>query len=285
MESTLISNQRQLPNPLTLTHLMFKAPIDYLHDLQESIGDYLQCIRDGGNFLTCLVTNKKGFTPLELILLSLGFVFWAVAYIDVLKNIHRYKIVEIPIIVAAMDLGYEFIWGFLNVNNSLGLLFNLGNIAWFVKDLRINYYALRYGHKLVTNSWIQRNYRLIYVFIFVNSFFITYYLSRDKVDGGTGTEDDGLGLVAAYFINLMISSLYIYQLLCFPEYRNRGFSYRVAWAKFLGTGVISVVCFMSYPVHFLHWMCLAVFIMDIVYIYLFKYYQPTPATHQPAVTS
>lgn len=247
----------------------------------DAINEYLACIKgtDLTLIFSCLVKNKGQFTPAEFVLLGLGFVFWAVAYIDVLKNIHRYRIVEIPIIVAAMDLSYEFIWGFLRPNNDLGLIFNLGNILWFAKDLHINYHALKYGHKLVTIEWIKRNYLIIYLFILITSFFTTYYLGKDTLSGNTGTEDDGLGLVAAYFINLVISSLYIYQLLSFPAYRNRGFSYRVAWAKGLGTGAISLVCFNNLDLdktHFLHWMCLAVFIMDSVYIYLFKNYRPAP---------
>jgi hypothetical protein len=262
---------------------MFEELLDewrnYICLIQESIYAYLDCIngKDSGNFFTCLVTNNGHFCTYELILLGLGFSFWAVAYIDVLRNIHRFKIVEIPIIVAAMDLSFELIWGFLNINNSLGLLFNLGNIVWFVKDLHINYHALKYGPKLVTNKWVIKNYRIIYAFIFINSFFITYFMSN-----GLYQIDDGMGLVAAYFINLVISALYIYQLLTYPEYRNKGFSYRVAWTKFLGTGVISIVCFTSYSVAFLHWMCISVFIMDVAYIYLFKYYQPAPTPRQLA---
>lgn len=211
--------------------------------------------------------NLASYPLHEVLFLAVGFIGWAIAYHDVLKNIHRYKIVEIPIIVAALDIGWEFGYAFL-LDNDFGPLFTWGCVLWFFMDLHINYHALKYSRKLVTNPWIKKYFAIIYVFVLVHGFFITYYMRTEN-------EDDGLGLISAYFINILISSLYIYQLFCFPHYRNKGFSYRVAWAKFIGTAAISVVCFMHLPDNqYLHSMCTAVFIMDVLYIYLFKDYRP-----------
>lgn len=210
--------------------------------------------------------NEALYPPIQVLFLALGFIFWAMAYYEVLWGIHKFKIVEIPIIVAAMDLSWEFCWGFL-LDNDFGWIFRAGCIFWFFLDLHINYHALKYGKKLVTNPWIYKNYLWIYLFILIGSGCITYFMR-------TLTEDDGLGLVSAYFINLVISASYIYQLLNFPQYREKGFRNKVAWTKFLGTGAISVACFLHFPGnYFLHTMCVMVFVMDIVYIYLFKNYE------------
>lgn len=211
--------------------------------------------------------NRASYPPIQVMFLAFGFVFWLMAYKEILWGVRKYKLVEIPMIVVTMDIAWEFNWGFL-LENDFGSIFQYGCIAWFLMDLYINYYTFKYGRKLVTNPWISKNYVPIYFFILIGSGLITYWMR-------ILAEDDGLGLVSAYLINLVISGSYIYQLLNYPEYRNKGFQFRVAWTKFLGTGSISVACFLHFPEnHFLHTMCVMVFVMDIVYIHLFKNYQP-----------
>lgn len=219
------------------------------------------------------------FPPIQLVFLGFGLIFWILAYKEILQGIRKYKLVEMPVIVAALDISWEFNWAFV-LKNELGLLFSFGCAIWFFMDVFINYNTLRYGRKLVTNPWIKQVYPWIYVFVLVGGLSMTYFL-REKA------ADNGLGVISAYFINLLISSLYIYQLLTYPHLRNNGFSYKVAWNKFLGTGSITVVCFMHwYTNGYLLTMCSMVFIMDITYIWLFKNYQPreTEATTvvQPA---
>ncbi len=218
-------------------------------------------------FYDLMGINKTLYPPIQVVFLGFGFIFWFMAYKEILWGVHKYKIVEIPMIVAAMDISWEFSWGFI-LENDFGRLFNYGCILWFIMDCYINYYTFQYGRKLVTNPWISKNYFYIYIFLLIGSGFITYFMR-------TLAEDDGIGLVSAYFLNLVISGSYIYQLLNYPEYREKGFRFKVAWTKFLGTGSISVACFLHYPTnHFLHTMCVMVFVMDILYIYLFKNYMP-----------
>lgn len=213
--------------------------------------------------------NRALYPPLQVLFLAGGFVFWLAAYKEILVGVHRYKIVEIPMIVVTMDIAWEFCWGFL-LENDFGWLFRAGCIIWFIMDVYINYNTIKYGRKLVTNPWISRNYIYIYLFILVGSGCITYFMR-------VLAEDDGIGLVSAYLINLVISGSYLYQLLNYPELRGKGFRYKVAWTKFLGTGSISVACFLHFPEnHFLHTMCVMVFIMDVVYIYLYKNYEKEP---------
>ena len=219
---------------------------------------------------TDLGINVAEYPPLEIILLGFGFIFWILAYYGILKGVRKYKIVEIPMLVVAMDIAWEFNWAFL-LENNFGRIFSLGCAAWFFMDCFINYYTLRYGKKLVTNRWISSKYLIIWAFVLIGSFIIIYFM-RELA------EDNGLGVISAYLINLNISALYLYQLLNYPEYRNRGFSYNVAWYKFLGTGFITIVCFMHWSHNwFLLTMCTMVVIMDVTYIYLFKNYKPTVA--------
>ncbi len=211
--------------------------------------------------------NLGDYPPIQVFFLTLGTFFWIVVYRDTILNMRRYKLVEIPMIVAALDLSWEFCWGFL-LENDYAPFFKWACIVWFFMDAYINYYTLKHGTKLVTNSWIKKNYLLIYLFILIGGGFITYFMRYTH-------QDDGIGAISAFFINLVISSTYIYQLLTYPHYRYQEFSYRIAWAKFLGTGFIALGCALHYPDnHFLHTMSGMVFIMDMVYIYLFKTYVP-----------
>lgn len=222
--------------------------------------------------------NVAKYPPFVVLMFALGFIFWIIVYREVLKNSRRYQLIEIPFIVAALDIGWEFGWAFL-LQNDFGPLFRLGTLMWFILDVFVNYYLLKYNRKLVTNPWINRNFVQIYLFVLITGFLITYFMRVEN-------EDDKIGLVAAYFINLMISGLYVYQLLTYPQYRNQGFSYRVAWFKFLGTGTISVGSFITFPHnHYLQAMCVAVFMMDILYIYLFKNYHSEPKMESPKVIS
>ena len=218
------------------------------------------------NFFNVLEVDFSRYPPLHVLLLGFGFIFWVMAYKEVITGVIKNKMVEIPIIVCAMDISWEFLWAFF-LENDFGILFTIGCTVWFFMDVGINYSVLRYGKKLVTNPWIKKNYYFIYVFILIGSGSITYFLKTSGID-------NGLGLLSAYLINLVISATYIYQLLSFPQFINHGFQYRVAWTKFLGTGSISIFCFLHYPNYYLlYTMCIMVFAMDILYIYLFKNYK------------
>lgn len=207
------------------------------------------------------------FPPSQLIFLGFGFIFWVAAYYYILKGIRKWKIVEIPMVVVALDIAWEFDWAFL-LESDLGLIFNFGCAIWFFMDIFINYYTLKYGKKLVTNQAIKKYYYYIYAFILIGGLLLTYFMRETA-------EDNGLGIVSAYLINIMISSLYLYQLVSWPELRGRGFSYSVAWLKGLGTGSITIAVYLHWNHNpFLITICTLVLIMDIVYIYMYKHYKP-----------
>lgn len=223
------------------------------------------------NFIHWLKSNinLEAYPPIQLLFLGFGFIFWVLAYKEILQGVRKYKLVEIPMIVVAFDIAWEFNWAFL-LENDLSPFFSYGCAIWFFMDIFINYYTLRYGRKMTTKPWLKKYYYYVYVFFLASGFFIVYFM-RELA------EDNGLGVISAYLINICISGMYIYQLLNFPHLRGQGISYRVAWNKFLGTGFISVVCFMHWPHNgFLLTMCVMVFVMDIVYIALYKNYQPAP---------
>ncbi|MFN8348593.1 MAG: hypothetical protein U0X91_26565 [Spirosomataceae bacterium] len=222
------------------------------------------------DFLTnTLKINTVKYSVPVIVLFMTGTWSWIFTYVVTIIGIRKYKIVEIPAIAAAFNLSWEFCWGFL-LKSDYGAIFSYFCILWFFMDCYINFHVLKFGRKLVTHYFIKKYYLIIYVFFLISGCCITYFIRQTHVD-------DGVGIISSYFICLIIGSSYIYQLLYFSEYRGKGFSYLAAWGKFIGTGMVSIGAFLLYPNnHFVHTMCIIVFVLDSLYIYLFKHYTNSP---------
>jgi hypothetical protein len=208
-----------------------------------------------------------GYTLNLLLLLACGFIGWIIAYYHILMGAKRFKIIEMPMIVAAANLSWEFTWSFLYIGD-LGHPFQWGCRVWFVLDLFINYYVFVYGRKLSDKPVIGNNWFRIWAFSLIVWLAVVYFMAKDNVD-------NPLGVVSALLINVVMSGLYIYQLLNYPEYRGKGFSIKAAWAKMFGTGFISIASLFLWPENeWLLTMCLTTVILDIAYISLFYKYKP-----------
>lgn len=204
-----------------------------------------------------------GYKGYDLVLMSLGFIFWAKAYYHIIYDGFKYKVCEMPMLVASGNIAWEFAWSFI-YHGDLDHLFKLGCRSWFCMDLFINYLVLRYSRSLVTNAWMKKYYYVIYLFYLGLWFYLVVYIAADH-------DDNELGIVSALLINVVMSSLYIYQLTNNPEKRYRGFNYKVAWWKMAGTGAITLSSVFLWPHNgFLITMGVASFLLDVIYIYIFK---------------
>lgn len=220
--------------------------------------------------------NTAKYHPFELFLFGTGFFSWVIAYYFIIKNTRKYKINEMPIIVAAGNIAWEFSWSFL-FESDMGLFFTWGARLWFAMDLFINYGSYTNGRKLVSNKFLHSTFGKWYLASLLGWFCLVYFMSKDGVD-------NELGVVSALIINVVMSSLYIYQLLNFPQYRGKGFSKAAAWFKMIGTGSISVASFFIwFENEFLLTMCVITLILDLVYIYLF--YRHNPETFENVTLS
>ena len=81
--------------------------------------------------------NYKQFTPYELIVTGIGWVFWITLYILICRSIKKDKYVEMPWICALGNISWEFVWGFLFYESvqEIGQLFVWSYRAWFVLDI------------------------------------------------------------------------------------------------------------------------------------------------------
>src|SRR6187399_10594 len=74
--------------------------------------------------------NWKDYTGLEFAFYGGGSFLWVIAYVIYIRNILRYKYVEMPVFAGCCDVAWEFVWSFLAWNN-MGMLFQAANSVWF----------------------------------------------------------------------------------------------------------------------------------------------------------
>ncbi|WP_281613426.1 hypothetical protein [Flammeovirga sp. SubArs3] len=207
--------------------------------------------------------DNLGYSHLVLNLFLAGYLSWVTAYVFIIKGIYKNKINEMPLLVGPANLVWEFIWGYI-FTPELGDVFILGIKVWFILDLIINVTMLKYGYKQFPLDSLRKNFRWTYLVSLVSWFFIVY--SFGKVN-----DDNPLGITSALMINVVMSGLYIHQMLFNLNLRGKGFSFVVAVLKCIGTSIIVLAAFFQWPdAYFLLTLGIISFALDIAYIILFK---------------
>jgi hypothetical protein len=204
--------------------------------------------------------NFDYYTPLQLILFGAGALFWIVNYIFIVRSVIKNKFVEMPAAVLCANFAWEFLWSWIFVIN-MGFAIRLGYMAWFFLDIFIVWGFYKYGYKQVGKAVVPY-YRLLFTFAIVSWLVVLYFFIGQGLDNPIGAN-------SAYVINILISSLYIFMFLRLED--KSVLSFTTAWTKWIGTGLISVMCILRWPEN--HWlisMCIACFLMDMFYMYLFR---------------
>lgn len=89
--------------------------------------------------------NLDVFTPYELIVTSIGWLFWITFYALIIRSIRKDKYVEMPWICILANISWEFIWGFFFYEQiNLGELFIWSYRAWFLLDIYILWGMFKY---------------------------------------------------------------------------------------------------------------------------------------------
>ena len=197
--------------------------------------------------------NFKEYTPTQLIWNGIGCFFWCITYIVLIKNSLKTKFVEMPFVIAAGNIAWEFVWSFY-FHPTTGTLYSLSYQACFVLDIFIFAMIVKYGAKQIDIPIMKKYFKpilfgVLFMWIPLNYFFVKQGF------------DTPIGANSGYILNLIISM--IYPLLLFrtkPQY----FSQTVAWCKFIGTGCITVSMFLIYPSnYFVQLLGVACFILDL----------------------
>lgn len=204
--------------------------------------------------------NLKEFTPYELTVTAIGWTFWIVLYILIIRSIRRDKYVEMPWICALGNISWEFVWGFFFYQTiNLGEFFVWSYRAWFFLDIYILYGVIKYGSKQVDIPEYKKHFVWLVPIVIIG--WISLYSSFIA-----SNFDHKWGSQSAYISNVLISTLYLS--LFFKQWRFKRFSKAMAWCKCLGTLAYTIVYFnFDYPNIFVHVIGAVVFLLDVSYLY------------------
>ncbi|WP_224371024.1 transmembrane-type terpene cyclase [Hyalangium versicolor] len=197
---------------------------------------------------------------------ELGCVFWVAAYVFIIWQCARDKSYGLPLVAICMNLSWEFLASWVLPNPVP--LWHFFDRVWFFVDLIIVYQLLRHGRQWQTIPEVRDHFYAIIGVTTVLSgiglyaFYVQYY--------------DLLGLVGAFMINLVMSVTFVFFYFSRRHQGGAGLSVPAAWCKMLGTLGTSIECHyvigMSQPwlggLHFLTFLCLSIWLVDCVYIYL-----------------
>lgn len=211
--------------------------------------------------------NTTLYTPVELFLFVGGCFLWVVIYIILIRRAHTINYIEMPILVAAGNIAWEFLWSFpFSQMIDMGWLVVWGYRLWFIMDVYIFFQAIRLGKNTTEIPLFQRNFTALALILAVAWSLLFYTYIR------AGYETN-IGAMTAYIDNLVISILYVLLILK-PSTDVSLLSTPVAWLKMIGTGMNSVMMFLHFHsveiyagAHLLHIICVFVFVLDCLYIY------------------
>ena len=203
--------------------------------------------------------NTTDYTTLELVLFLIGCYAWVIIYAVYIRNIRKYKFIEMPVFAGAGNIAWEFLWSFF-FRPDLGLAFVWAYRGWFILDLYIFYSILKDGDKQVFIPTLKKYYLPVMIFVTLSWIAIFYFFTKEGYDTSIGAN-------SAFSLNLLISGLYI--LLFFKVPSADPMSYFVAWLKMIATFTNTIFLFLHYPDnHFVQTIGVLMFILDNAYIYL-----------------
>jgi hypothetical protein len=215
--------------------------------------------------------NLDKYTPAQLLLNGAGCGAWVVAYVALLVEIWRRKYVEMPALVAGANIGWEFVWSWIDKPDT-GLLYLWMYRAAFLLDVGIFACLLLYGRKQPLPTAMRRHFAPIAVLNALAWGLLCYLFAAEGYDTPIGAH-------SGYVINVFLSAS---ALLMFLRADDRTvFSPVIAWSKMLGTGLITVSLFLIYPhgrfVQSLGAICLILDVTCIVAVHGFRE-RPVTAT-------
>jgi hypothetical protein len=179
--------------------------------------------------------NLTDYTVLDHVYFATGCLLWVFVYILVIKNIHKYKYVEIPLAAIAVNFAWEFLWSFVFKTN-MGEIYIWGYRAWFLLDCYIVYHAFKYGYKQLESGMPAVWAKYILCFWWCAWVFILYWFTV-KFD----MPQSGMGGYGGYWCNLLMSAVYITLLMRTKDVQY--FSFGNSLLKGIGTLLVTFFCF------------------------------------------
>jgi hypothetical protein len=189
------------------------------------------------------------------IFLATCYLSWAVAYILIIRRGLADQAYGMPIIAAAANVAWEFIFSFLHPQDPPQ---SYGNLVWFTLDLLIVFQCVRYGRHEWTTSLSGAQFYAGCALVQAMAFAVVWFVSTRVTNGPR---------YVAFAQNFMMSALFIAMLL--RRGNLSGQSLPIGLAKLLGTGSASVyLVMMGRSSALLNTLFLSILVLDGIYIAL-----------------
>lgn len=224
--------------------------------------------------------NWRDYTGTELFFYGAGCFLWVIAYFIYIRNIVKFKFVEMPVFAGCCDVAWEFVWSFYAYCD-LGQLFQAANVVWFLLDAGFifTYGVLFFGAKQFVSRELtdRRIYIPMCLGIAVAAGLATYFMHAQGLDNGVGGR-------SAYLIQLSISFLYIPLML--RQTTLEHFSWTANWLRSAGSALVVVFFFLHYPDdRFLQTIGVTAAITDATFLVLYQQKKRQLATAAGALVS
>jgi hypothetical protein len=202
--------------------------------------------------------NTTDYSLSQLLWNGIGCFGWLIAYVFIVLNARKHKFIEMPFIIAAGNVSWEFMWSFY-AHPDTGLFFKYGYQASFFLDIIIIYYTFKYARNQLQIPLLKKYFHFILLGLIVFWLPLNYFFIKQGFDTPIGAN-------SGYILNLIISFLYI------PLYlRNSQFHFSkiVGLSRSLGTALITVSMFLIYPEnYFVQVLGVSCFLLDACFCYL-----------------
>ncbi|MEL6537897.1 MAG: hypothetical protein AAFQ98_20925, partial [Bacteroidota bacterium] len=173
-----------------------------------------------------------------------------------------HKFVEIPILAVCANFSWEFLWSWV-FTTDMGLVYVWGYRIWFFLDVFILISLFRFGYKQIRIPSMVPYSKLIIGAGLAAWFYMLYFYIKIY-----DAPISHMGIYSGYILNVFMSALYIPTLLGLRD--QFPFSRLVAWAKGVGTFLITIFGFLRFDDPFLISMMVVTTVLDATYITLFE---------------
>ncbi len=201
--------------------------------------------------------DTTNYTPLQIGLFTTGALLWIVAYIEVIRYAIKQKTVLIPAVAVVCNYGNE-VGGAIFWVPDMGKALVIAYWGWLILDTFILINLLKHGYKQFTTPYFKNNLKKLVLAGLAGSIPLSVLFMLQY--------DLPMGVLDAYIVNVVMSVAFL-SLLFVPNFPEH--SKLLAWSKFLGTGIISVMFSMKYPDNYFLWVIyFVVAFFDITFIVL-----------------
>jgi len=207
-----------------------------------------------------------------------GCVFWVIAYVMIVVKCFRERTYGLPLVAICLNFAWELLASFVYPNPVA--LWHFFDRLWLAVDVVLAYQLFRWGRAEQQIPELRRHFVLVVL--------VTFGLGVWGQYAFVASYQDRLGLVSAFGVNLIMSILFVFFYFARRE-TGHGLSRGGAVFKMLGTLGTSIECHWVVrlinpelkSLAFLTFLCVTIFVVDLLYIYL-VFTDPRTARLNPA---